>query len=135
MGVFKQFIYTNTQSALGVWGQSAAFPPNIMQYKDKFYVSYDKDAIKLQNIDDIDFDEVFPVKRKYSVSGGKCIFLKVSYLGQGLHDTRMGNRFAHLLTTDGAPVNEPLSYFLREDFFRNGLNDEEKKAVKKLEIS
>lgn len=132
MGVFKQFIYTNTQSALGVWGQSAAFPPNIMQYKDKFYVSYDKDAIKFQNIDDIDFDEIFPVKRKYSVSGGKCIFLKVSYLGQGLHDTRMGNRFAHLLTTDGAPVNEPLSYFLREDFFRNGLNDEEKKQSKSL---
>lgn len=133
MGILKQLIYTATARGYGVWGQSASFPAVIAS--DGFVVpmfEYKRPPSAVAEFDknpELDPDTLFPIRRKYSRVGEKYVFVRVNYLGRELMTDRMGNKFLHILVSDG-PIKAPIVYFSQDGLFRTALVGDERQLKK-----
>ncbi len=129
MGLFKQLIYTSTVKGYNVWGKSNSFPDIIARVCPEIFQSY----ARPRNADDaynenpnINCDEYYPIRRKYSVESGKYILLRTNYLGREITTPRTGNKFLHVLVSDEALSKNPIAYFEHEGLFRTQLVDGER---------
>ena len=131
----EQFIHTNTLRGFRTWGKSDSIERRLEENVTQLYASYDynePDKKRLKN-PDMPFEEIFPIKRKYSKTEDGYYISQTYYIGKEVYNkSRYGNKFLHGFSTSTIS-KPPINCFLKEDFFKTELTEEQHATKNEIE--